>query len=562
MRITSSWTLEPGTECNEDEIISRILSNRQISDMNSFMNPVSPLTMSLKDFGYSSEIEHAISLLKELKDEKKQIIVYTDYDADGITGGAILWETLYLMGFNVMPYVPHRQTEGYGFSVKGLDAVKKQYDPALIISVDHGIAAVEQIRYAAEQGMKVIVTDHHNKQATIPDAAEAIFHIPQLSGSGVAYFFAKEVFTQIGQKQDKNYSLLHRYFMQDYLALASIGTIADLVPLVGPSRSIAKYGLQAFGNVNRVGLRQIMNEGSIGDRAITPFDIGFIIAPRINAIGRLEHALDALRLLCTTNAERAMELASKINNLNNDRKDLVKKAVEEARQQANDQIKDGIVPRVLILKSEQWHEGIIGLIASQIVDAFHRPAIIITQGEGHLKGSARSLPTVHITDFLTQLKHRLLNFGGHKQAAGFSMDPLEYETFCKEAQKIAEETISTEQLEHSIETDICIPLTYCTLSLAEKLSVFEPFGIGNPKPVFYSKGVVVQTKTMGKSNNHLKVSVRHTAADGYPLDLIAFGKGEDSVKLAKGQEVEAVFNLDINEWNGRRTIQGKLIHWQ
>lgn len=334
MRITYKREISKKS-IREEEIIADLLNDRSITDVASFRQPTHPTSISLKDFGCEKELETTLSLLEEIKKKGETIVVYTDYDADGITGGSILWETLHLLGFKAIPYVPHRQHEGYGFSVKGIDAVKEKHNPALIISVDHGITAREKVTYAKSIGIPIIITDHHLKPEKIPEDAIAIFHFPVFSGSGLSYFFSKEIFNHFSKKETlTNESVLQQHFNSDYLALASIGTVADLVPLVGPSRSVVKYGLQAFKNIDRCGIRQILKEAGIENKPITTYEIGFVIAPRINAVGRLEHAIDAMRLLCTNNEEKARELAQSVGRTNQERQSLVNHAVEEATKQA------------------------------------------------------------------------------------------------------------------------------------------------------------------------------------------------------------------------------------
>ncbi len=339
MKITFKHEVKTDNKINAKFLIELLLKNRQIKNVKEFLNPPHPSKIKLTDFGFKKEIKASLKLLEKIKKNNEMIVVYTDYDADGITGGAILWETLNLLGFNVMPYVPHRKLEGYGFSKKGIDAVKKQFNPALIISVDHGITAWDKVKYAKSLGIPIIITDHHLKPEKLPDEALAIFHIPELSGSGVAYFFAKAIFEhfksqsrkenipEVLHEKSSNFTsgvkALEANFNNDYLTLASIGTIADLVPLLGPSRSIVKHGLEAFSSIKRVGIKHILREAGIEGKKITPYDIGFIIAPRINAVGRLEHAIDALRLLCTKREDKAYELANKVGGKNRERQDLV-----------------------------------------------------------------------------------------------------------------------------------------------------------------------------------------------------------------------------------------------
>src|SRR3989339_2006989 len=475
MNITFKNEIKLQDNIADKEIVDLILKSRHIKDLEEFLNPKSPLKISLFDFDpkYKLYLIKVIKLLKDIKKNQQMIVVYTDYDADGITGGAILWETLHLLGFKVMPYVPHRKFEGYGFSKKGINNVKKEFDPALIISVDHGITKVEEIKYAKSLGIKIIITDHHLKGEKIPKA-EAVFHIPALSGSGVAYFFAKEIFgsfqTSAGKKTSEvKANTLHKArtsevklktnFATDYLALASIGTIADLVPLTGPSRSVVKYGLEAFPKIKRFGIKHILKQAGIEDKKITPYEVGFMIAPRINAIGRLEHAIDALRLLCTNDEKKAYDLAHKIGNVNIERQEMVEKAVEEAREMLaktsavkNRENKEQTAEvnktaKIIILVSDKWHEGIIGLIASKIAEEFYRPTLVLTKTGDHYKGSARSIPSFHITDFLRSLKKNLIDVGGHKQAAGFTLEKNQLEEFIKNAQKLANKFIKDKDLE-------------------------------------------------------------------------------------------------------------------
>src|SRR3989339_1413248 len=452
MNITFKNEIKLQDNIADKEIVDLILKSRHIKDLEQFLNPQSPLKISLIDFDpkYKLYLIKVIKLLKEIKRKNQTIVVYTYFDADGITGGAILWETLHLLGFKVMPYVPHRKREGYGFSIKGIDNVIKKFDPALIISVDHGITKVKEIAYARKKGVKIIVTDHHLKGEDLPKA-EAIFHIPALSGSGVAYFFAKEIFINFSNVQTRHASSLQNNFKTDYLSLTSIGTIADLVPLVGPSRSLVKHGLETFNKIKRFGIKHIIKQAGIADKKITPYEVGLMIAPRINAIGRLEHAIDALRLLCTNDEKKAYDLAHKIGNINVERQELVEKAVEEARRTIGSDPRRGSdpdqIPKIIILVSNHWHEGIIGLIASKIAEEFYRPTFVLTNTGDHYKGSARSIPSFHVTEFLRSLKKNLIDVGGHKQAAGFTLEKNQLEEFIKNAQKLANKFIKDKDLE-------------------------------------------------------------------------------------------------------------------
>jgi len=546
-----------------NKIIEIILSTRKIDNIRLFLNPPSPKNISLFDFDekYKQEFKKVIELLSTIKKNNQMIVVYTDYDADGITGGAILWETLYLLGFKVMPYVPDRKKEGYGFSIRGIDNAIKMFKPALIISVDHGITKIKEIEYAKKKGIKVIVTDHHLKGISIPKA-DAIFHIPALSGAGVAYFFAKEIFENF-KSLTPHASLLTTHYSCDYISLASIGTIADLVPLIGPSRSLVKYGLEIFPKLRRVGIRHILKEARIEKRKITPYEIGFIIAPRINAVGRLENAIDALRLLCTKKEDRAARLALHLGEKNRQRQDILEKSVNEAIlliKKQSDEFKK--LPKIIILKNEKWHEGIIGLIAAKIAEKFYRPAIVLTKNDGVYKGSARSIPDFHITNFLRDLKEWLIDVGGHEQAAGFTIEENKLFDFNKIAQQAAEEKISNKILEKQIVADLKISIDLINLELAKLLEKLQPFGIGNPQPLFYSEGELIAAQIFGKKNEHLKLIIKDpkdTSPSSF-LEMIAFNQSSLFRHLFRGQKLEVVYTIEVDQWGERERLRGKIVY--
>jgi len=549
-------------------VLDLILKSRNIKNIDEFLTPPSPLTLTLEDFGpYKKSFEKVIKILKDIKEKNQMIVVYTDYDADGITGGAVLWETLHLLGFKVRPYVPDRKKEGYGYSNLGIDNCIEQFNPGLIITVDHGITKIKEVEYAKSKKIRTIITDHHLKGDASPKA-EAIFHIPALSGSGVAYFFAKGIFNSFSPVQTQNFASLQKNFQTDYLALTSIGTIADLVPLTGPSRSLVKYGLETFSKVKRFGIKHILKQAGIQDKKITPYEVGFMIAPRINAIGRLEHAIDALRLLCTNDEKKAYDLAHKIGNVNVERQELVEKSVAEARSSIGSDPRRGSDP-IIILVSDHWHEGIIGLIASKIAEEFYRPTLVLTKTETGYKGSARSIPSFHVTEFLRSLKKNIIDVGGHKQAAGFTLEKDQLSIFKMAAFKLANKLIKDKDLERKIEADLKIPISKINLDLVKSLEVLEPFGMGNSRPTFYSEGILTGAQLLGKTQKHLKIWVSDiTGKTGSVipvktgiqiLELISFNNAEKFKTLSRGQKIKVVYNLDINEWDNKKTVQGKVI---
>lgn len=544
MKIDFKLEVKSDDKLDAQSLIDLIVKIRKIKDIKEFLDPPSPLDISLFDFDdrYRSTFKKVLAKLKEVKKQNQMVVVYTDYDADGITGGAILWETLHNLGFKVMPYVPDRKTEGYGFSIIGIDKVIRDYDPAMIISVDHGITKVDEVEYAKKKGIDVIITDHHLKGDSLPKAF-GIFHIPLLSGSGVSYFFSKEVYSALNGRSSVDQS----FFKSDYQALAAIGTIADLVPLTGPSRSIVKWGLESFGKVKRYGIKHILKQSGIEGKPITPYEVGFMIAPRINAIGRLHHAIDALRLLCTTSEKKAYDLSLKIGQTNTDRQQLVEKSVKEAKTMVAEKPK-----KIIILYSDHWHEGIIGLIASKITEAYYRPTIVLTKNDGFYKASARSIPAFNITEFLKSLRGHLVDVGGHTAAAGFTIEKGKLKKFIEMAEKKAEREIRDDDLEKVIMADVKIPLSKVNLTLARLLEGLSPYGIGNPRPVFLSDTILTGAQLFGKTNNHLKVF-----AGG--VEFIAFNKAELFKELSRGTRVSIVYTIDVDRWSGRDRLRGMIV---
>jgi len=562
MLVTYRKKLIDKKDFDTDSIIDILLKERNITDKKLFLHPPRPENLTLSDFGYAKEWKKTAKLLKKIYQDKSMVVVYSDYDADGVTGAATLWESLHLLGFNAMPYVPDRKKEGYGFSIKGIDAVKKQYNPALIISVDHGITAREKITYAKSIGIPVVVTDHHLKPEKLPDDAVSIFHIPVLSGSGVAYYFAKEVFNEFKSAlPETKRDHLTQHFKNEYPILAAIGTVADLVALVGPSRNLVYHGLESAIHTKRRGLLEIMSQAGITGKKITPYEVGFIIAPRINAVGRLRNAIDALRLLCTTNSKRAAELAGEMGSMNKSRQDMVKKSVEEALlhiKASAGQAKK--IPKIITLVSDTWHEGVIGLIASKIAQEYYRPTIVMTKSDGFLKGSARSVGTFHLTNFLRKLKEHLVDVGGHQGAAGFTIEKAKLKPFLKAVEKASKTEVTDAHLEKKIVADLKIPLSSVTRSLALAIETLQPFGVGNTQPTFLSEVELVDAKLMGKTNNHLKMFVKEPNSESPPLELIAFSQGERFKELSTGMKLTVVYSLEINRWGGNEKLQGRLIY--
>jgi len=529
------------------DIINLLLSQRGITDIDQFLHPDSPTTLSLDIIGFSKEKDILLKTLEEIKRDKKTIVVFTDYDTDGITGGAILWETLHHLGFNVFPYVPHRQTEGYGFSKKGIDNAIQKYHPSLFISVDHGISARKEIDYSTEKGVPVIVTDHHTKPDDPPTSALALFHFPAVSGAGVAYLVSQDIARHFKMEE----GLLTKLFKTDLLALASLGMVADLVPLVGYARMITYHGLRAFGKSTKPGIRALLKVAGLDEvTVLSPYHMGFALAPRINAVGRLSHAIDALRLLCTTNSVRADELALNANHHNSVRQRMVETSVKEALLL----FEKNNLPRILIASNPQWNEGIIGLISSKLTEEFHLPSIVFTKAENGWKASARSIPGFDIIAFLRSLD-MLEHVGGHPQAAGFSISDEQKDILIDKIVSASKKLPPFPNKEQRV--DLLLPLNLATEELASELEKLEPFGIGNPKPVFQSQGIISGFQLMGKTKEHIRFTFLDSESQTMKLECVYFKPSEEQKKLISQQKkVTLNFTLEKQIWKGVTSVKG------
>jgi single-stranded-DNA-specific exonuclease len=530
-----------------DDIIGVLLKNRGItkaSQKDAFLHPKDPTELTPIDVGISrGELKRAFGRIQKAIKGKESIVVYTDYDADGITAGAVLWEALYELGARVMPYVPHRVDEGYGLSEKGIDRVQKEYDPTLIITVDHGITAVAQVEYAKKHGIDVVVTDHHVKPKKYPDCP--LIHTTDLSGAGVSWFVSHMLLTKNKEKA------------RDLLALCAIGTIADMVPLVGANRSIVVYGLKALKVTKRLGIVALLKDAGIVQSAMTTSDVSHILAPRINAMGRLEHALDALRLLCTKSTDRATRLAQVLSLTNKDRQQLTIDTTMHAigLYKKKD---EKTIPNILVVSDASYNQGVIGLVAGKLVETYYRPAIVIAKGEIISKASVRSIRGFDIISFLRNHSSLLVDVGGHPMAAGFTIETKNIRKFAKEVEEAAKHDIKKSLLVQSMSIDLEIPMTAIRPSLHERIADFAPFGLGNPEPIFASTQVTVDAvRLIGAKQNHLKLKLSHPSVKT-PYDAVGFGLGEWYGKMKQGMTIDVAYTIDMNQWNGTTGLQLKI----
>lgn len=530
---------------NKKEIIKILLKNRGIetkSEIDNFFSPKDPLDVALKDVGLKTEdVKKAVTRIKKAKKGRELVIVYGDYDADGISATAILWETLYKLKINCLPYIPERFSEGYGLNKDSIKALKeKNKDLGLIITVDNGITAHEAIKEAKKLGIDVIISDHHTKAKSVP-STKFIIHTTKIGGAGVSWFFAREIQKGFGKTSNSN--------LKDLLGLSAIGTISDQIPLLGPNRSIVVYGLKALNSTKRKGLTSLFRQASVSEKEIGIYDINFVIAPRINAMGRLEHGLDSLRLLCTTNTKRASELSKKLGDVNSKRQKIVEDALDGAKRKTD---KDQLITVI----TGKYHEGVIGLIASKLVEEYWKPAIVISKEKEISKASARSIPGFDIIKAIREFENLIEDGGGHTMAAGFSIKTKNIEAFKKKIEKYASEKLTKDLLEKKTRVDMEIDFNLIDKSLYSFLKRFEPSGIGNPGPVFLTREVdLLEKKLVGRTKDHLKLKLAKSPS---MFDGIGFNLREEGEKLSEKEKVNIIYSVDENEWNGNVNLQLKV----
>lgn len=519
-------------------IIDLLLKNRGIKtkkDKEEFLNPSTPSKISAKTFGINPrELKKAILRIKKAKKTGERVIVYGDYDADGICGTAILWEALYKFGVNALPYIPERFSEGYGLNVESIKQLKRQDARiGLIITVDHGIVANRKIDIAQDLGIDVIIVDHHEPGKVIPKA-KAVIHTKKIAGSGVAWVLSREFDAA-----------------EEALALVAIGTVADLVPVLGPNRTLLKYGIRELTETKRVGIVALCKEAAIDQSQIGTYQIGFIIAPRLNAMGRLEHAIDSLRLLCTKDASKAEILAQKLGKTNARRQEIVEKTLIHARHQVPSD--EGF--SLIFLAHEDYHEGIIGLAASRLVEEYYRPAIVASIGKEFSKASARSIPGFNIIEYIQSLNEFLIEGGGHSMAAGFTFETKHLDIVVKRFKELAKEKLTQDLLSPKLKIDCKLDFNQLNLELAGALQSFEPTGIGNPEPNFVTEKVFIEeARLVGQSNQHLKLWLTQPPV----FDAIWFGMGSVYPTLSAQIPVDVVYSLSLDEWQGRKSLRLKI----
>jgi single-stranded-DNA-specific exonuclease len=510
------------------------------------------------------DMDRAADRVAEAIEQGERVLVYGDYDVDGTTATTLLTDFLRAHGADAGYFIPDRYEDGYGLGERGIDAAAER-GAGLIIALDCGITAHAEAEYARSKGLDLIICDHHKPKDTLPAATAVLnpkrddceYPFDELSGCGVGFKLVQATLDRLGQPPEAAF---------DYLDLMAISTAADIVPLHGENRVLLREGLRAMETNPRLGVRALAEAARFELTDVTTGDVVFKIGPRINAAGRMAHAEKAVALLLTDDPDEAEALAAELEALNKERRSIDQETLREATTMAERQI-TARNPHALVLYQPNWHLGVIGIVASRIVEQFYRPTVMLCRNGEAVKGSARSISGVNIYNALTACEDVLTQFGGHDYAAGMSLPEENVDTFRDQLDEAIGEVVTPELLTPAIKIDA--PLDLSTIGSVDDrfwaiLKQFGPFGPANSKPVFHAEDVTVvgQPRTVGGSGKHLKFKVRQRdASNGQAIDVIGFGMGDQLSTLHESQRtnrpLELLFSLESNTWKGRTTLQLK-----
>ena len=545
---------------NTKDVLEHILKNRDIKEKEKFLNPGIEDIPSFKKLFDSKKA--AKEIIKHIKKDSK-IVIHGDYDADGISACAMLWEFLYkdISSFlkkevDVLPYIPDRIEQGYGLTKDSLnDLVGLGCN--LVITVDCGIRDKEIIQeFKKEKGLDFVVTDHHQPPKDITEGLDyTVVHqmYPQkeypyseISGTTVVYLLIQALIVELGMKDNPYYGL-------DLVALT---TVTDVMPLIGVNRVLVKLGLDEINKGKRLGLRMLALRAGIKPEDIGTYHLGFVLGPRINASGRIDSPMEAVRLLVSTDENQCKDIANRLENVNFNRQQMTNTVFQEAKEMVED-----LSDNILFATGLDWHEGIIGLVAGKLQEEFYKPTIVVTKNNGLVKGSARSIKGFNITKALEKFSKYLDRYGGHELAAGFTIVEEKFDKFMQLMIEYANETLNENDLTPKLEIEVLLDLKDITKVLVKDLNKLEPLGFGNPKPYVCLKGLdIVRSFVIGKDENHLKLFVKDE--DNNELTLMLFRCNEDVELLKQGDSIEVVGYPDINIWNGKESMQFNVKEWR
>lgn len=536
-------------ELGVDPIVATLLLQRDIRNFDEAKAFFRPTLDDLHDPFLMQDMEQAVNRLEFALSKGERILVFGDYDVDGTTSVALMAGYLRTRTEYVATYIPDRYAEGYGLSLKGIDFAHDN-EITLVIALDCGVKAIDQVAYAAEKGIDLIICDHHRPGATLPNAVavldpkreDCLYPYKELCGCGVGF----KLIQGIEQRRGIHVRHLLPYF--DLLALA-IG--ADIVPITGENRILVYFGLKVINQDPRPGIRALL-EG-IKREEYQVSNLVFHLAPRINAAGRMQHGDEAVALLTETEYRKALEKANKIETLNSERRETDQAITEEALKLIYESGEEDRFTTVLY--SEKWHKGVIGIVASRLIETYYRPTVVFTKSGEYLTASARSIRGFDIHEALEACGDCLVQFGGHTYAAGLTLEPSRLEEFKSRFEQYVASRISKEMLVPEIRIDRQVHLGEITPKLLRILKQFEPFGPGNQTPVFYSESVRDSgyARKVGNMGDHLKLAV--TQEQYGPIDAIGFGLGDSFEMVQNKERIQLAYSVEENTWQGNTKVQ-------
>ena len=532
-------------ENNINKLIATILSNKGIvekEDINKFLNPT---RNDFHDPYEMPDMEIAVERILKAKENNEKVIIYGDYDVDGITSITVLKSYLKDIGIDASYYIPNRLDEGYGLNIPAIEKIASEgYD--LLITVDCGISCVEEVKKAKELGMETIVTDHHEVGDVLPDALAVVdckrrdnkYKCRDLAGVGVAFKLAQALSMKLGL-DEKSYL--------KYLDIVCIGTISDIVPLVDENRVISKLGLMLINQTRNIGLKAILNAS--GYKNIDSTAVSFGVAPRLNACGRMGNADEALKLFLSKDEEEVRELTTSLNNYNRIRQETEKKIYEEAimkieKEQLNKN-------KAIVVSGNNWHHGVIGIVSSKITEMYFKPSILLCVEDDIAKGSGRSVPGFDLHNALMRCQEVLERFGGHAMAVGLTLNKENVEKFKEKIEQIAKEE-HIEQIIPLIKIDAKVNLCEVNKEMVESLKMLEPFGESNKMPIFLFKNLKIDSIRALSEGKHLKLTLKD---NNVIVNAIGFNMGNLANDYRIGDKIDVVGNLEINSYNGLDNIQ-------
>ncbi|QSZ26723.1 single-stranded-DNA-specific exonuclease RecJ [Aceticella autotrophica] len=530
-------------EFNIKGYIAKTLINRGYEDLKDIKKFLYPDINELYDPNLLDGITKAVSIIKEHIKKNNKITIYGDYDVDGITAISVLYKTLKLLNADVDYYIPERLQEGYGINLSAIDKIFTN-GTKLIITVDCGISSIKEVERAKSYGMDIIITDHHEVPEVMPEATVVLnphiknstYPFKDLAGVGVSFKLCAAL---IGKEAYK------------FLDIVCLGTVADIVPLKGENRIIVKEGLKALNNTNNIGLKALIKTAKLENTQIDTYHVGFIIAPRLNAAGRLKSAVSCVKLLTTEDEKEAEDLSQYLDNENVLRQQIEKEILDEAVKLVEEGI-DLNREKVILLQNENWHPGVIGIVSSRITEKYSRPSIIISVKDGIGKGSGRSIKGFNLYEALKACSIYLEKYGGHEMAAGITINMCKFDEFKEKINKYADEKLSDVDLVPTINIDTEIKNEDIDIDAVKQINLLSPFGNGNPNPVYEIKDMIISRISYVGNNNHLKITA---VKKGFIYEIIGFGMGNGENKFKEGQHINVVGNLQINTWNNIENIQ-------